>query len=76
VNIRTVVVALLIVLLVGGVVLVVLWFERCPRCKSMWGPKGVQASLSPEMMYQVQRMCRKCGHSWQERAKIDSDNAA
>jgi predicted Zn-ribbon and HTH transcriptional regulator len=54
-----------------GVVLFVLWRQRCPRCKSIRGPKGVTAKLLPENRYWVKRMCRVCGHTWDEETEID-----
>lgn len=60
---------------VGAVLMAwwMLWSQRCPRCKSIWGPKGVWATIKPEknIRYTVRRRCRKCAHEWTEEAEID-----
>ncbi|MBM4134513.1 MAG: hypothetical protein FJ245_12200 [Nitrospira sp.] len=70
--------ALLIVIALGiaVVVLLVKWFQRCPRCNSMGGPKGRHGSLMPGNKYKVKRMCRKCGHAWEEIEGYDFDTTA
>ncbi len=62
---------LLILLSLAALVLLVKWFQRCPKCKSMTGPKGVRGWLIPDGRYKAARMCRKCGHTWSEEIKYD-----
>jgi hypothetical protein len=57
---------LFILVAVAAVVLLIKWFQRCPRCRSVF------ASLLPNSGYWVKRTCRKCGHTWEERAQIDT----
>lgn len=64
---------LVVLLLIAALVLVVLWFQRCPRCKSLWGPKGLRGWLLPDNGYKVQRYCRRCGHAWIEETKIEPE---
>lgn len=58
-----------------AVVITVKWFQRCPKCKSMVGPKGVPGSgqLLPNHRFKVKRICRKCGHTWEEKDRYDYD---
>lgn len=60
-----------VLFLIAALVLVVLWFQRCPRCKSLLGPKGVRGWLLPDDVYKVKRLCRKCGHTWVEETKYE-----
>ncbi|HMU96822.1 MAG TPA: hypothetical protein PKA08_08600 [Elusimicrobiota bacterium] len=55
----------------AGLVLLVKWFQRCPRCKSLWGPTGVRGWLLPNDGYKVKRRCRGCGHVWEEETKFE-----
>lgn len=66
--------ALLVALGAAVGVLLMMWWQRCPRCKSMTGPKGLRAGLLPDYIYWSKRMCRKCGHTWEEKASYDPRN--
>lgn len=61
----------LVALLAAALVLLVKWLQRCPRCRSVRGPTGVRGSLTPGGWYKVSRMCRTCGHTWNEEVKYD-----
>ena len=64
---------IIIALGIAVVVLLVKWLQRCPRCKSMVGPKGRHGSLMPDNKYKVKRVCRKFGHTWEEVGGYDFD---
>ena len=63
---------LLIILGIAAVLMLVKWLQRCPRCKSLSGPKGLSGSLLPNHRFKVKRMCRRCGHAWEEEAEYDT----
>lgn len=67
----TVFVTGLIVVLAAVTYFLMKWYERCPRCKSMWGPKVLRASYSPDSIYKTSQKCRDCGHEWATQDKID-----
>lgn len=58
---------------IATLVLLVKWLQRCPRCKSLMGPKGLSGSLLPDYRVKVKRICRKCGQSWEEEGRYDYD---